>query len=334
MPSFAGRRELAGAKGLLGRIGYGAGVFTAPSWMPAIFNMGQTGSPLDKALRSIPSTKKTDAGRAAGNFLGNELRYIGNQLGQGSLPYLGNEMRYAAGEISKGRVPYSGPTKSPGSTGGGGGGNRGAGGSRSGGGGFTGGGSAAERAYQQEVARVAQLTAQDPELQRYEAARKIAAAQGASPEQVQAAEDIGMQIWQSKYGNTPMGQPGGAIGSYNPLMQRTFGYQTGQAPGQITEMQATAAPIPVAPGAIPYQQGDLGTRASSIGGYTTEAYNVPDAYANRNPVTGPVPIIPESLAYPSNDPALKMGYDPARYGLTPDVIERTKASLMKQAATK
>lgn len=54
---------------------------------------------------------------------------------------------------------------------------------------------AAERAYQTEKARVAQLAAQNPELQRYEAARKIAAAKGATPEQVQSAEDIGMQMW-------------------------------------------------------------------------------------------------------------------------------------------
>jgi hypothetical protein len=47
---------------------------------------------------------------------------------------------------------------------------------------------AAERAYQQESSRVAQLTAQDPELQRYEAARKIAAGPNATPAQVQSAE--------------------------------------------------------------------------------------------------------------------------------------------------
>lgn len=58
-----------------------------------------------------------------------------------------------------------------------------------------GGGSAGDRAYQQEFSRVAQLTAQDPELQRYEAARKLAVAPGATPEQVQSAEDIGMQMW-------------------------------------------------------------------------------------------------------------------------------------------
>ena len=59
---------------------------------------------------------------------------------------------------------------------------------------------AADRAYQQEASRVAQLTAQDPELQRYEAARLKAVAPGATPETVQSAEDIGMQIWAARHG--------------------------------------------------------------------------------------------------------------------------------------
>lgn len=52
-----------------------------------------------------------------------------------------------------------------------------------------------ERAYQAEASRVAQLTAQDPELQRYEKARQLAVGPGATPQQVQSAEDIGMQMW-------------------------------------------------------------------------------------------------------------------------------------------
>lgn len=65
------------------------------------------------------------------------------------------------------------------------------------GGGFSGGGSSspADRAYEAEKARVAQLTAQDPELQRYEKARQLAVAPGATPAQVESAEDIGMQMW-------------------------------------------------------------------------------------------------------------------------------------------
>jgi hypothetical protein len=140
--------------------------------------------------------------------------------------------------------------------------------------GFPGQQGAADRAYEAEKSRVAQLTAQDPELQRYEAARLKAVAPGATQEQVQSAEDIGMQIWQQKYGNTPMGRPGGAVGTFNPLMDRTFGYQSGMAPDQLAEMQKTAAPIPVAPGAVPYQAGDLGTRATLETGYDPAAYGL------------------------------------------------------------
>jgi len=54
---------------------------------------------------------------------------------------------------------------------------------------------AAERAFEAEKARVAQLTAQDPELQRYERAAALARKPGASAQDVQAAEDIGMAMW-------------------------------------------------------------------------------------------------------------------------------------------
>lgn len=107
-------------------------------------------------------------------------------------------------------------------------------------------GSPAERAYQAEKARVAQLTAQNPELQRYEKARQAAVASGATPAQVQSAEDIGMQIWKEKYSGTPMAQSGGAVGINNPLMQRTFGYQTGGAPDQQVG-ELTTGPTPAVP---------------------------------------------------------------------------------------
>ena len=53
------------------------------------------------------------------------------------------------------------------------------------------GGTPEERAQAAETARVAQLTAQDPELQRYEKARAAAKTQ----EEMNAARDIGMAIW-------------------------------------------------------------------------------------------------------------------------------------------
>lgn len=49
------------------------------------------------------------------------------------------------------------------------------------------------------------------------------------------AEKLGMEIWEKKYGKTPMGQPGGAVGSHNPLMQSTFGYQAGQGPAATSK---------------------------------------------------------------------------------------------------
>jgi len=54
----------------------------------------------------------------------------------------------------------------------------------------------AERSYQQELSRTAQLTAQDPELQRYERARSMAKTQ----EEMNAVRDEGMRIWAAKHG--------------------------------------------------------------------------------------------------------------------------------------
>jgi hypothetical protein len=49
----------------------------------------------------------------------------------------------------------------------------------------------ADRAYQQELSRTAQLTAQDPELQRYENARVAAKTQ----EEMNSVRDMGMEMW-------------------------------------------------------------------------------------------------------------------------------------------
>ena len=128
----------------------------------------------------------------------------------------------------------------------------------------------AERSYQQELSRTAQLTAQDPELQRYEQDRAAAKTQ----EQMNAVRDMGLAMWQERYGKTEMGKPGGAIGSFNPLMQRTFGYQTGMAPGDIAQTITNPAAIPVGPGEAPYQTGDLGTRALADTGYDPAAFGI------------------------------------------------------------
>ena len=279
MPSFAMGKELAGLGGLFNRF------VAAPLTGAALFNQGRSGSVLNQGLQSIPSTRKTDAGRALGNVLGNEMRYMGSQLQRGSLPYLGNEMRYVTNELSQGRNPYGkplnaiqtgkyGPTDwNP---------NANPLASVSSGG-------AADRAYQQELSRTAQLTAQDPELQRYEKARSAAKSQ----EEMNSVRDMGLAMWQEKYGKKPMGQPGGAIRSVNPLMRSTFGYQTGMSPGDVAKTITNPSVVPVSPGEATYQIGDLGTRATS-----------------------------------------ETGYDPAAYGLSPELIKAYQEQLLKQAGAK
>lgn len=201
-PNLAARRELRGAAGLARNLGYGAGLFTAPSWMPAIFNLGQSSSPLTQAVNRIPGMRanpETDIGRRLGNWLSNEARYFGNQVSRGQTPYAPNAQQQ---QPLLGRV--SAPGTDTGSWRGGAGSSNGARGG--------GGSPAAERAYQAEASRVAQMAAQNPDLQRYEAARQTAVAPGATPEQVQSAEDIGMRIWAEKYGKTlaPKVKPGQA----------------------------------------------------------------------------------------------------------------------------
>ena len=78
-------------------------------------------------------------------------------------------------------------------------------------------------------------------------------------EKQQEAKDLGMEIWKQKYADTAMAQPGGAIGSYNPLLAKMFPETRGYA--------GTFAPIEE------IQKGDLGTRAQGEGGWTLESLN-------------------------------------------------------------
>jgi hypothetical protein len=140
----------------------------------------------------------------------------------------------------------------------------------------------AERAYQSAKAETAAMVATDPLMQQWSAAQQA--------KDYATADQLGQQIWQQKYGGTPMGQPGGAVGSFNPLMQKTFGYQAGMSPTQISQTITNPSAIPVGPGEAPYQTGDLGTRATA-----------------------------------------DTGYDPAAYGITPEMIEKLKNQSLSQA---
>ena len=135
----------------------------------------------------------------------------------------------------------------------------------------------ADRAYQSAKAETAAMVATDPLMQQWSAAQKA--------KDFTTADQLGKQIWQNKYGGGPMGQPGGAVGSFNPLMQKTFGYQSGMSPGDIAKTITNPADIPVSPGEAPYQAGDLGTRVTAETGYDLAAYGlspeVIDAYKKR-----------------------------------------------------
>jgi hypothetical protein len=199
MPSFAMGKELAGLGGLFNRF------VAAPLTGAALFNQGRSGSTLDQGLKSIPSTRKTDAGRALGNVLGNEMRYMGSQLQRGSLPYLGNEMRYVTNTLTQGRNPYGKPLNAI----------------QTGKYGPTDwnpnanplasvpSGGAADRAYQQEKARVTQMTEQDPMFKKYQVAelsKQYNAAKG------DEREKIGMQIWAATNPTLAKKVPPGQVG--------------------------------------------------------------------------------------------------------------------------
>ncbi len=320
MPSFAGGKELAGLKGLLGRAGYGAGVFTAPSWMPAIFNQGQsssaTSAAVNRAAQTVPGLKpnpQTDIGRR----LGNELQYMGGQLIQGRMPYQrvgsippsANGESYRDAELrlgnrggSGGNAGYSvAPTQ-------------GQQGSYS---------PAAERAYQQEVSRVAQLTAQDPELQRYEAARQKAVAAGPGSAAEQSAEDIGMQIWAQKYGKTlaPKVKPGQA--GYD-VIQRTLNAGQMGAPADLGAFTGASPAGFLGTSGAPATSSYAGVKPVNLGmgaigpNALTNAYNMQTASSFNRFMEGPT-LSSQPLGAPTAStgevPTYSQLSQPQSYGL-------------------
>ena len=117
----------------------------------------------------------------------------------------------------------------------------------------------AERSYQEKLRRTAQLTAQDPELKRYKAERVKAKTQ----EEMDAVRDMGLAIWQKTYGQKQIGQPGGAIGIFNPLMSTDNSTQTTGNP----------LVVPINTDEAPYQVGDF-SRATGDSGYDPNAYGI------------------------------------------------------------
>ena len=117
----------------------------------------------------------------------------------------------------------------------------------------------AERSYQEELQRTAQLTAQNPELKRYEADRVKAKTQ----EERNAVRDMGLAMWQKEYGQKQIGKPGGAIGTFNPLMST----------GNATQTTGNQLVVPIDTDETPYQVGDF-SRATLDSGYDLNALGI------------------------------------------------------------
>ena len=186
-------------------------------------------------------------GSPFGNFLTNEITYMANTLGRGMLPYFskgkgsggqGRGLRFNRGQASP-DVAVPGSAQETGMYG------------------RYIPGSAQDRAYMQEASRIEQLTAQDPELKRYADKRQLAVAPGATPSQIQSAEDIGMAIWAQKYG-----QPGGLAravkpgqAGYDVIQQTLIGQDAGNAARQGMGYQMQSQMIPTPPPGLGAPQG-------------------------------------------------------------------------------
>ncbi len=302
MPSFAAGRELAGLGGVLRRF------VAAPLTGAALFNWGRDDSVLNKALQSIPSTKKTDAGRAAGN----ELQYIGGQLMQGQLPYSrpavgsippsANGESYRRAELRLGDAARAGG-------GGGGGGN--AGYSLASAGGQSGGSTPADRAYQQEKARVAQMTEQDPMFKKYQVAELTKAYNTASPEE---KNKIGLQIWAATNPTLAKKVPPGQVGrqtSASMFGSQAFGTDV---PGVTETIYSQAGQQAGIPGGVQFPGAEQAAKmnAFSMGADAQQLGVTP-------PGSAPYPMIGENV--------FKRGFEVP----SSEDLSQTQLALLKRA---
>jgi hypothetical protein len=128
--------------------------------------------------------------------------------------------------------------------------------------------SPSDRAYAQEVSRTAQLTAQNPEMQRYEAARQADLKSG----DFSKSEDIGMEMWARANPTLAAKVKPGQAG-YDTI-QRVR--QEAAQPG----VGAFAATTPIFPGAQNYFSGQYqatpGATTPDLGAFTTQQ-NIPFA---------------------------------------------------------
>lgn len=121
------------------------------------------------------------------------------------------------------------------------------------------------------------------QLGQYEALQK--------KKQYDEADALGMQIWQQKYGKTPMAGPE----SRNPLMQSTFGYQSferpsfeGQAPVSLEDSFSVAANAVPAPWNRQGAMVDLNRGAPELFAKQAEKTNPMNAFSQGEGISGAV----------------------------------------------
>lgn len=90
---------------------------------------------------------------------------------------------------------------------------------------------------------------------RYDQLRKAGPEMVMTPEGLrEKALDYGLQEWAKMYPQLAAKQEAAKYGTFNPLMQQTFGYQTGEAPDQVqSQMIIGGQRYDVDPEAIQYQ---------------------------------------------------------------------------------
>jgi hypothetical protein len=121
------------------------------------------------------------------------------------------------------------------------------------------------------------------------------------------AVDYGLQEWAKMYPELAARQQ---QGSFNPLMQQTFDYQTGEGPGQLPA------------GMAPDQEtvmGDLGSRAQGEGGYDYEALMSERA---RRDMQSPNPLMQQEMQQQATAAQANQGMEP-----TESVLKKTDAFL-------
>jgi hypothetical protein len=172
-------------------------------------------------------------------------------------------------------------------------------------------GGAADRAYQQEKARVAQMTEQDPMFKKYQVAELTKAYNTASPEE---KNKIGLQIWAATNPELAKKVPPGQVGyqtSASMFGSQAFGTDV---PGVTETIYSQAGQQEGVPGGVQFPGSEQATKmnAFSMGANAQQLGVTP-------PGTTPFPMIGENV--------FKRGFEVP----SSDDLSQTQLALLKRA---